>query len=57
MNLFGSHPNHENHAIYEGPLDQGLSEARQAGSFLNFSHRSAAQEAPSGAAAIIVHDV
>jgi hypothetical protein len=33
MNRFGSHPNHENRAIKEGPPSQGLSKARWAGSF------------------------
>jgi hypothetical protein len=36
MNQFGSHPNHENHAIYEGPPPQGLSEAQRAGSFFEW---------------------
>ncbi len=34
MNRFGSHPNHENHPLYEGLPHQGISEARRAGSFL-----------------------
>jgi len=36
MNRFSSHPNHENHAIYEGLPHQGLSEARRAGSFFEW---------------------
>ena len=36
MNRFGSHPNHENRPLYEGPPPQGLSEARRAGSFFEF---------------------
>jgi hypothetical protein len=56
MKRFGSHPYHENYRLYEGPPPQVLSGARRGGSFLNFSHRSAAQEAPTGAAAIVVHE-
>ena len=36
MNRFGSHQNHENRNIYEGPPSQGLSEARRAGNFFEF---------------------
>jgi hypothetical protein len=36
MNLFGSPPNHENRTIYDGLTPQGLSEARRAGSFIEF---------------------
>jgi hypothetical protein len=36
MHQFGSHPIHENLTLYEGLPLQGLWEARQAGSFLNF---------------------
>jgi hypothetical protein len=36
MHRFGSHPIHENLTLYEGLPLQGLWEARQAGSFLNF---------------------
>ena len=36
MNRFGSHPNHENRTIYEGPPHQGLSKARRPGSFFEF---------------------
>jgi hypothetical protein len=36
MNRFGSHPNHENCSLYEGPLPHGLSEARRVGSFFEF---------------------
>jgi hypothetical protein len=36
MNLCGSLPNHENLTVYDGTLPQGLSEARQAESFLIF---------------------
>ena len=54
-NRFDSHPNHENRSHYEGPPLQGFSEACRAGSFF-VSYRSAAQEAPSGAAAFIVSD-
>ena len=57
MNRFGSHPNHENRTIYEAAPPQGISEAQRAGSFLHFSHRSAAQEAPLGAVAYIVTNV
>jgi len=42
MNRFDSPLNHENRTIYEGPPPQGLSEARRAGSFLDFSRRSVA---------------
>ena len=34
MNRFGSHPIQENRAIYEGPPQQGFSDARRAGVFL-----------------------
>ena len=56
MNRFNSHPNYENRLLYEGSPLQGLSKARFSVFFLNGSHRSAAQEAPSGAAAFIVTD-
>ena len=36
MNRFGSHPNHENHAIYEGSPPEGISEARRVGSFFEW---------------------
>jgi hypothetical protein len=36
MNRFSSHPNHENHDIYEGPPPQGISEARRAESFFEW---------------------
>jgi hypothetical protein len=48
MKRFGSHPYHEKCPLYEGPPPQGLTKAQRGGSFLNFSHRSAAQEAPTG---------
>ena len=54
MNQSSSHPNHENRTIYEEPPPQGLSVAQGQGVFLNFCHRSAAQEALSGAVAFIV---
>jgi hypothetical protein len=36
MKGISSHPIHENRTQYEGSPPQGLSEARRAGSFLNF---------------------
>ena len=41
MNQFVSHSNYENRPFFEGPLPQGLSEARRAGESF-FSYRYAA---------------
>jgi hypothetical protein len=51
MNRFSSHRNHENLTLYEGLPPQGLSEARQAGSFFkNLSpiHRTGSPVGGSG---------
>jgi hypothetical protein len=46
MNRFGSHPNHENRPVYEGPrLMASQRHGRQRVFFEFFSHRSAAQQA------------
>jgi len=51
MNRFSSHPNHENHPLYEEPQPQDLSEARREGVCVFNSPRSAAQEVLSGVGA------
>jgi hypothetical protein len=56
MNRFGSHPNHENRIIYKGPPPQGLSGARRAGSFFEFSVTDPPHKEAPLAAAIIVPD-
>ena len=57
MNRFSSHPNHENHTIYEGSRLRASPRHGGQRVFLNFfRHRSDRGGAPSGAAAIIVTD-
>jgi hypothetical protein len=55
MNRFGSHPNHENHRLQEGPPPQGIFRGTADRKFFwHFSHRSAAGAPCFGAAAYIV---
>ena len=55
MNRFGSHPIHENHSQYEGPLTHDLSEALTVRKFfLTVQSTIRRGGAPSGAAAYLV---